>query len=66
MIDLHSHIFHGFDDGAQSLEESVEMAQMAAEDGIEKIVEVPLTAEEKAGLSKSADGVRKNIALLKL
>ena len=41
MIDLHSHIFHGFDDGASSLEESVEMVRMAAEDGIEKIVGTP-------------------------
>jgi protein-tyrosine phosphatase len=41
MIDLHSHIFHGFDDGAQSLDESIEMARIAAEDGIEKIVGTP-------------------------
>lgn len=41
MIDLHSHIFHGFDDGAQSLEESIEMARIGAEDGIEKIVGTP-------------------------
>jgi len=41
MIDLHSHIFYGFDDGAQSLEESIEMARIAAADGIEKIVGTP-------------------------
>ena len=34
--------------------------------GIEQIVEVPLTADEKAGLVKSADEVRNNIAKLKL
>jgi len=34
--------------------------------GIEKIVEVPLTAEEKAGLEKSAGHVRENISKLKL
>jgi len=34
--------------------------------GIEKIVEVPLTAEEKAGLEKSAAEVKENIAKLKL
>ena len=34
--------------------------------GIEKIIEVPLTAEEKAALSKSADEVKLNIAKLKL
>jgi malate dehydrogenase len=34
--------------------------------GIERIVEVPLSAGEKAGLTKSADEVKANIALLKL
>jgi len=34
--------------------------------GIEKVVEVPLTAEEKAALEKSADHVKENIAKLKL
>ena len=34
--------------------------------GIEQIVEVPLTAEEKAALAKSADEVKSNIAKLKL
>lgn len=34
--------------------------------GIEKIVEVPLTAEEKAALVKSADEVKSNIAKLKI
>jgi len=41
MIDLHCHILPGLDDGAQSLEEAVEMAKMAEEDGIEKIVATP-------------------------
>ncbi len=34
--------------------------------GIEQIVEVPLTADEKAGLAKSADEVKSNIGKLKL
>jgi malate dehydrogenase len=34
--------------------------------GMEKIVEVPLTADEKAALTKSADEVKANIAKLKL
>lgn len=41
MIDLHTHILHGFDDGAQSLLESVEMARIAAQNGVEKIVGTP-------------------------
>ena len=38
MIDLHCHILPGLDDGAQSLDEAVEMAEIAEKDGIEKIV----------------------------
>lgn len=33
MIDLHSHILPGVDDGSQSLEQSLEMARMAVADG---------------------------------
>ena len=33
MIDLHSHILPGIDDGSRSLEQSLEMARMAVEDG---------------------------------
>lgn len=41
MIDLHSHILPGLDDGAQTLDESLEMARIAEKDGIEKIVATP-------------------------
>ena len=41
MIDLHTHILPGLDDGARSLEESLEMAKIAERDGIEKIVATP-------------------------
>ena len=41
MIDLHSHILPGLDDGARSMEESLEMARIAERDGIEKIVATP-------------------------
>ncbi|MBA7694408.1 Tyrosine-protein phosphatase YwqE [subsurface metagenome] len=41
MIDLHCHILPGLDDGAQSLDEAIEMARIAEKDGIEKIVATP-------------------------
>jgi protein-tyrosine phosphatase len=41
MIDIHSHILAGFDDGASSLEESIEMCRIAKADGIETIVATP-------------------------
>lgn len=41
MIDLHCHILPGLDDGAESLDEAMEMAKIAIRDGIETIVATP-------------------------
>jgi protein-tyrosine phosphatase len=41
MIDVHSHILYGLDDGAKDLEESVAMVRMAAEHGTTDIVATP-------------------------
>ena len=41
MVDLHSHILPGVDDGARTLDESVEIARAAVADGIEIIAATP-------------------------
>ena len=41
MIDLHSHILPGVDDGARTIEESVEIGRMAEADGIEVMACTP-------------------------
>ena len=41
MIDIHSHILPELDDGSRSLAESLEMARIAAEDGITHMVATP-------------------------
>lgn len=41
MVDIHSHILPGLDDGSRSLEESVAMIRMAAEGGTTDIVATP-------------------------
>ena len=41
MVDIHSHILPGLDDGAQTLEESVAMLRIAAESGTTDIVATP-------------------------
>ena len=41
MVDLHSHILPGFDDGATDLEASIEMARAAERDGTRTIVASP-------------------------
>src|SRR6478736_1792299 len=41
MIDLHSHILPGIDDGSRSLDMSLQMARMAVDDGIEVMACTP-------------------------
>jgi protein-tyrosine phosphatase len=41
MIDLHSHILRGIDDGARSLDDSLDIARAAVEDGITVIAGTP-------------------------
>ena len=41
MIDLHSHVLPGLDDGAEDLDEAVAMCHAAAEDGIEVLAATP-------------------------
>lgn len=41
MVDLHSHVLPGVDDGADSIEESVEIARSAVRDGISVLAATP-------------------------
>lgn len=41
MIDLHSHLLPGIDDGAADLDEAVALAQMAVDDGITHVICTP-------------------------
>jgi protein-tyrosine phosphatase len=41
MIDIHSHILFGVDDGARSLDESLEMCRLSVADGVRVIVATP-------------------------
>jgi protein-tyrosine phosphatase len=41
MIDIHCHILPGVDDGAQDMNETLDMARKAAQEGIEKIIATP-------------------------
>ena len=66
MIDIHSHILPGLDDGAKSLDDSVEMLRMAAAAGTTDIVATPhanqdyrfdpLVVEQKIGELQAAAG----------
>ena len=41
MIDIHTHLLPSIDDGPETIEESVELCKIAANDGIKKIVATP-------------------------
>lgn len=41
MIDIHSHILPGVDDGAQNAQDAINMAKLAVEEGITKIIATP-------------------------
>ena len=46
MIDLHCHILPGLDDGPDTMEESIAMAESAIEDGITHVVATPHSSSE--------------------
>lgn len=48
MIDVHSHILPGIDDGARDLEEALEMARLAVADGIRVMVATPHLFKHKS------------------
>ena len=51
MIDIHSHILPGLDDGAGDLQEALEMARLAVADGIRVMVASPhLCKQNSIGL----------------
>lgn len=41
MIDIHSHLLYGVDDGAKSIEESIEMLEAAKKQGIDSMILTP-------------------------
>ncbi len=47
MIDIHTHVLPGVDDGPESLSEAVEMCRIAASDGIEAVVVTPHQRHEQ-------------------
>lgn len=47
MIDLHSHILPGLDDGAQTLEESLAMARVAVDGGVASMAATPHCREDR-------------------
>jgi protein-tyrosine phosphatase len=62
MLDLHTHILHGVDDGATSAEESVEMARCAVADGIHTVVATPHVRD---GAELTSQDIRRHVDALR-
>jgi len=62
MIDIHCHILPGLDDGADSLEVSIEMAGMAVADGVTHIVCTPHITP--GVYHNTADGIARQVTRL--
>jgi protein-tyrosine phosphatase len=62
MLDLHTHILHGVDDGATSVEESVAIARGAVADGILAVVATPHVRD---GVDFTAADIRAHVAALR-
>lgn len=63
MIDLHSHILPGIDDGAKTLDVSLQMAAMAVADGIHTMACTPhiypgLYLNDAAGITRARDALQ--------
>jgi len=65
MIDFHSHIIHGIDDGARNLDMSIEMIRNAEGEGTEYICATPHFITEEFEISRS-DYIRKSDELILL
>jgi len=52
MIDIHSHIISGLDDGAKSLNESIMMAKIAVNEGIHTIIATPHYIDGEYNINK--------------
>jgi protein-tyrosine phosphatase len=64
MIDLHSHILPGLDDGAATLEEALAIARMAAADGIHTIAATPHSPASTVSRRYDPALIREQVAAL--
>ena len=74
MIDLHTHVLPGVDDGSRSMKESLELLTMAADSGVEILVATPhcnipdefdnYVSPELEDLFRKLDEARKNAGIL--
>ena len=65
MIDMHCHILPGLDDGAQNIEESLDLLNAEREQGIKKIIFTPHFNPERQNIDKFLQAREKSFNALK-
>lgn len=58
MVDIHSHLIHNIDDGAKSLEDTIQIIKEASQNGFNKIVTTPHYIEDYYEFSNTSDIVK--------
>ena len=58
MIDVHSHILPGIDDGARTFEHSVEIVRILANQGVTEIIAAPHFVNDSIYMSSKADNAK--------
>ena len=62
MIDFHSHILPGMDDGSKNVEESLQILKLMADQGIDKVAATPHFYASLSGESPEEFLIRRNTA----
>jgi len=64
VIDIHTHVLPGIDDGAEDLEESIQICKLAWQKGTRTIVVTPHIGRydnDKEKISKTLDSLKRNL-----
>ncbi len=65
LFDIHSHIIHDIDDGAENLEESLKLLEMLGQQGVDVVAATPHFYADEVDFKYYTEKVNKNFEILK-
>lgn len=65
LLDIHSHILFGVDDGAKTVDESISLLELMKKEGIEKVIATPHFYPQDTNIDEYLNTVNKNFKTLK-